>query len=156
MIKVVFVCLGNICRSPMAEGIMRHLIEEQDLSGAIGADSAGTGNWHIGHQPHEGTRKILDHHKIGYEGIQARKVTLDDLLEVDYIIAMDNENLGYLRRLAGYSKTGYVGRLMDFVPDADLADVPDPYFTDNFEEVYEMVYTGCSHLLARIKIEHNL
>ncbi|MGD6796245.1 low molecular weight protein-tyrosine-phosphatase [Metabacillus indicus] len=156
MIKVVFVCLGNICRSPMAEGIMRHLIEEEGLSGLISADSAGTGNWHIGKGPHEGTRRMLEENQISFEGITARQVSMGDLTESDYIIAMDNENLGFLRRLAGYSKTGYVGRLMDFVPDSDIADVPDPYYTDNFEEVYDMVYNGCRLLLNRIVEDHHL
>lgn len=156
MIKVVFVCLGNICRSPMAESVMRHLIEESGLSSKIIADSAGTGYWHIGNEPHEGTRKILDDHQISYSGMKARQVIREDLSDFDYIIAMDSENLGFLRRMAGYSKTGFIGRLLDFVPDSDIADVPDPYFTGNFEEVYEMVSTGCSQLLDVIKKEHNL
>jgi protein-tyrosine phosphatase len=156
MVKVLFVCLGNICRSPMAEAIFRDLVKKEGLQDHISIDSAGIGHWHIGNPPHEGTRKILDEKNIDYKGITARQVKPDDLKEFDYIIAMDVENLGNLRRMAGYEKTGFIGRLLDFVPDSKIADVPDPYFTGNFEEVYELIQQGCKHLLEKIKKEHHL
>ncbi|MRX73361.1 low molecular weight phosphotyrosine protein phosphatase [Bacillus lacus] len=156
MISILFVCLGNICRSPMAEAIMKHYAAEEGLKHKIAVDSAGTGDWHIGKPPHEGTRRILDSNTISYEGLLARKVEEKDLTSHHYIIAMDAENLGNLRRMAGYTKTGYIGRLLDFVDEANLSDVPDPYFTNNFEETYELISSGCKHLLQYIKKEHNL
>lgn len=150
MIRVLFVCLGNICRFPMAEAVFRHEVERQGLADKIEVDSAGTGDWHIGNAPHEGTRNLLDEKKISYDGMKARQVIGEDLSEFDYIIAMDADNLGNLRRMAGYEKTGSIGRLLDFVPDSKVADVPDPYFTGNFDEVYDMVQVGCKNLLDTI------
>ncbi|MFS0862560.1 low molecular weight protein-tyrosine-phosphatase [Fredinandcohnia sp. 179-A 10B2 NHS] len=156
MIHVLFVCLGNICRSPMAEAIFRNLVEKEGLQDQIQVDSAGTGNWHIGKPPHEGTQLILTKNKVSFDGIKARQVTKQDLQNFDYIIAMDAENLGNLRRMAGYDKTGFIGRLLDFVADSQIADVPDPYFTGNFEEVYDLVRSGCNNLLEVIKKENHL
>lgn len=154
MVKVLFVCLGNICRSPMAEAIFRHLVKERGMEHQITIDSAGTGDWHIGNPPHQGTQDILTKHQIGFEGIKARQVKESDLADFDYIIAMDAENIGNLKKMAGFNQAGYVGRLLDFVPDAQLNDVPDPYFTGNFDEVYELVTKGCENLLADIINKH--
>ncbi|SFA51192.1 protein-tyrosine phosphatase [Parageobacillus thermantarcticus] len=156
MVKVLFVCLGNICRSPMAEAIFRHLVKERGLEGEIIVDSAGTGNWHVGEPPHEGTQTILRKNQIDFSGIRARQICKEDLREFDYIIAMDAENVGNLRRLAGYDQTGFIGRLLDFVPDSEIVDVPDPYYTGNFAEVYDLIQKGCEHLLDTIIKEKNL
>ncbi|EZP78494.1 protein tyrosine phosphatase [Parageobacillus genomosp. 1] len=156
MVKVLFVCLGNICRSPMAEAVFRHLVKERGLEDKITVDSAGTGNWHVGEPPHEGTQLILKQNNIDFSGIRARQVDREDLQTFDYIIAMDAENVGNLRRLAGYNKTGFIGRLLDFVPDSEMADVPDPYYTGNFAQVYELIQKGCEHLLDTIIKEKKL
>ncbi|MGD6830874.1 low molecular weight protein-tyrosine-phosphatase [Sutcliffiella halmapala] len=154
MVRVLFVCLGNICRSPMAEAVFKQLVENVGLQDRVEVDSAGTGDWHIGHPPHEGTRKLLDEKKISYQGMVARQVVKEDLSNYDYIIAMDSENLGNLRKMAGYDKTGFIGRLLDFVPASKINDVPDPYFTGNFDEVYSLVTEGCENLLNKIKEEN--
>ncbi|QOR67021.1 low molecular weight phosphotyrosine protein phosphatase [Cytobacillus suaedae] len=156
MINVLFVCLGNICRSPMAEAIFRDMIKREGLEDKILVDSAGTGDWHIGNPPHEGTRKILLDNKIDFSTIVARQVAKEDVLKFDYIIAMDAENLGNLRRMAGFEKTGYIGRLLDFVDGSKIADVPDPYFTGNFDETFSLVKAGCEGLLKTIQKEHQL
>jgi protein-tyrosine phosphatase len=156
MINVVFVCLGNICRSPMAEAIFRQKVNDANLAEQIKIDSAGTGDWHIGDLPHEGTRNILDQRQISYEQIRARQIIKADLQHFDYIIAMDAKNIGVLHKLAGQESTGLISRLLDFIPNFDVADVPDPYFTGNFDEVYDMVNEACDHLLSYIRKEKNI
>ncbi|MFV2047799.1 low molecular weight protein-tyrosine-phosphatase [Metabacillus sp. YM-086] len=156
MVNILFVCLGNICRSPMAEAVMRDLVKKEGLEEAIQIDSAGTGNWHTGKQLHEGTRRILEHHNISYEGQKARQLTKEDLSQYDYLIGMDNENIGNIRRLAGYHSTGKIQRLLDYVEESDILDVPDPYYTGNFDEVFEMVHKSCRNLLNEVKTLHKL
>mgnify|MGYP001954039076 FL=1 len=156
MVKVLFVCLGNICRSPMAEAVFRDMVKREGLEDKIAVDSAGTGSWHVGDPPHRGTRDVLDRHQISYEGLKARQVNQQDLSNFDYIVAMDAGNLGELRKMAGFKKTGEIRRLMDFVPNSDILDVPDPYYAGNFDEVYEMVAKGCRGLLETIKQKHHL
>ncbi|KAA6447765.1 low molecular weight protein-tyrosine-phosphatase [Bacillus swezeyi] len=156
MIKVLFVCLGNICRSPMAEAVFNDMLKKTGLGDQIQADSAGTGNWHVGKPPHEGTRTLLAEKKISCEGLYARQISKKDLEEFDYIIAMDAENAGNIRSLAGNQNKAVIRRLLDDVNDCHTEDVPDPYYTGNFEEVYELVAEGCRQLLTDIKKEHNL
>ncbi|WP_216829548.1 low molecular weight protein-tyrosine-phosphatase [Alkalihalobacterium elongatum] len=156
MVKVLFVCLGNICRSPMAEAVFRQKVKEADLSDQFEIDSAGTGDWHIGKPPHEGTRGILDQYAIDYSGMKARKVKKSDLQDYHYIIAMDAENLGNLNAMAQYERTGEVARLLDFLPESQVVDVPDPYYTGNFEEVYDLVNKSCEKLLSYICQRENL
>lgn len=156
MIRVLFVCLGNICRSPMAEAVFRDLVKKEELSGKIEVDSSGTGDWHVGNEPHEGTRKILDEKKISYQGILARTVQAKDWDDFDYIIAMDEQNIEGLRKIRDNDDTTVIRRLMDFVEQSDVKDVPDPYYTGNFEYTYELVSEGCEQLLNYIKKQHSL
>ncbi|WP_071396142.1 low molecular weight protein-tyrosine-phosphatase [Bacillus tuaregi] len=150
MVRVLFICLGNICRSPMAEAMFRDLVRKEGLEAVIKMDSAGTGDWHIGHPPHEGTREILKKNQISYKGLKARKVTSDDL-SYDYIIGMDVENIKNIKKVGSIPSHVKVKRLLDFVEDKQEKNVPDPYYSGNFEEVYELVKEGTEKLLEEIK-----
>ncbi|GGH19117.1 low molecular weight protein-tyrosine-phosphatase [Paenibacillus segetis] len=156
MIKVLFVCLGNICRSPMAEAVFRNHVKNVGLSDRIVVDSAGTGDWHVGHTPHEGTRKILDQYGIDYSGMFARQVSTEDFNDFKYIIAMDDMNVTNLTPLFPTDHQAEVKKLLEFVPKHAGGDVPDPYYTGNFEEVYEMVDEGCVNLLKYIREQQGL
>lgn len=154
-ISVLFVCLGNICRSPMAEAVFRHLVEKEGLSKQFHIDSAGTGDWHVGEPPHHGTRKKLDEHQISYENIYARQVHKNDFQTFTYIIGMDEDNLRNLKRLAK-DPSVQLYRLVDFIPNSTYTEVPDPWYTGNFDETFELVSAGCKGLLEFIKKEHQL
>ncbi|KAA3662838.1 MAG: low molecular weight phosphotyrosine protein phosphatase [Chloroflexi bacterium] len=153
-VNVLFVCLGNICRSPMAEAVFQKLVDDAGLSDQIIVDSAGTGSWHLGEQAHSGTRRILQQHGITYEG-RARKVRDSDMKnESTYIIAMDDSNMSDLMRLYGEHPRLY--RLLDFATNAAEKNVPDPYYSGNFEIVYQLVSDGSRGLLATIRREEGL
>lgn len=156
MIHVLFVCLGNICRSPMAEAIFRDLVKKKGLEELIKIDSAGTGDYHVGEGPHRGTKQILKKYQVSDEGLIARQIQKDDLNTFHYIIAMDSENAANIRRLGPVSEKTKVMRLLDFVPDKVSKDVPDPYYTGNFEEVYELVKEGCEQLLQKIMLDEKI
>jgi protein-tyrosine phosphatase len=139
----------------MAEAIFRKMVEEEGLSEHIEVDSAGTGHWHIGEPPHKGTRKILEARGISYAGIQARQVAKEDFVRFTYIIAMDGNNVTNLKSFIGDSNQAKIYRLLDFVPEREVKDVPDPYYTGNFEETYQLVSAGCEGLLNFIKAQIN-
>ncbi|MEC0169470.1 low molecular weight protein-tyrosine-phosphatase [Paenibacillus graminis] len=149
MVNVLFVCLGNICRSPMAEAVLRHKILKLGLSEQISVDSAGTGDWHVGKGPHEGTRRILDQQGISYENMKARLVGSDDFGNFDYMICMDQSNAENVCRIPGGQNANLLF-FMDLLPEEELREVPDPYFTGNFEQVYQLINAGCDVLLDRI------
>lgn len=157
MIRVLMVCLGNICRSPMAEAIFRHKVAQAGLEKHIEVDSAGTGDWHIGEAPHKGTCRVLDAAGISYTGMKARQILETDLDDWDYILTMDEMNLADVRALRKASDYKAVVRpLLEYAPQLDLTEVPDPYYTGGFDGVFEMVDIACDGLLAAIRQEQQL
>ena len=149
MIRVLFVCLGNICRSPMAEGVFRKMIHDEQLEDHIEVDSAGTSDWHIGKSPHEGTLSKLAEFEVSAEGMAGRQLTVKDAEDFDYIIGMDTENIQNIHKLFSDHNHQRVLRFLDLT--GHKKDVPDPYFTGDFQETYELVVEGCQALLDLIK-----
>lgn len=150
--SVLFVCLGNICRSPLAEGVFRHLVEERGLGHRFTIDSAGTGAWHAGERPDPRSIQVAESHGVDLPG-RARQVTPEDLRRFDWVIAMDRENLSALARMAdAVDGAPRLHLLRDFDPDADGDEVPDPYYggARGFENVYEMVHAACTGLLTTL------
>lgn len=155
MISVLFVCLGNICRSPMAEAVFRHYVNQAGLQDKIHIDSAGTGDWHVGNIPHIGTRSKLEQAGISHVGIEARQIAPSDFTYFHFIIAMDDSNVKNLTRLTGRT-CSHLHRFVEFIPGTDYQEVPDPYYTGDFDETYELITSGCRELLERIKNEYRL
>lgn len=152
-VSVLFVCLGNICRSPMAEGVFQRMVEEAGLADQIMVDSAGTGSWHVGETAHRGTLQVLRKHGIAYNG-RARQIRPHDVTPDTYLIALDQSNLNDLRRMFGRHPRLY--RLLDFASETDEQDVPDPYYSGNFDYVYQLVEDGSRGLLRTIQQNEGL
>jgi protein-tyrosine phosphatase len=137
----------------MSEGIFAHMVKEAGLSQLIEADSCGTGIWHIGEAPHRGTQRVLAQAGIDYRH-RARQLTAADIHEADYLIAMDSDNLRAIQRLG--RTDAEVGLLLDYAKGVEESDVPDPYYTDRFDEIYELVEAGCRGLLEHIRRKEGL
>ena len=150
--KICFVCMGNICRSPTAEGVMRHLVREAGLDGTIALDSAGTGDWHAGELPDPRSREAAARRGYLLEH-RARLFTAADLDRFDLILAMDRENLTVLRRRAPAAAHGRLRLFLEFAPQKRLEDVPDPYYggPNGFEEVLDLVEDAARGLLIHLR-----
>jgi protein-tyrosine phosphatase len=152
MIKVLFVCMGNICRSPMAEAVFIQLVKEANLSHHFEIDSAGTIDWHAGERAHRGTLEVLRRNNIPYNG-QSRPLRRHDLDDFDYIVVMDKQNLADAQRIFGRHDSRLT-MFMEYANKAGLTEVtevPDPYYSGGFDEVYDLVLKGGRALLAHIR-----
>jgi protein-tyrosine phosphatase len=145
-VRILFVCLGNICRSPTAEGVMRHLLLERDLEDEVEVDSAGTGGWHVGSPPDERSAAAAARRGITLGGA-ARRVQRRDFHDYDLLVAMDRSNLADLLDLAPDPEARAKVRLL-----LDEADVPDPYYggADGFDDVLDLVTEACERLLDEV------
>jgi len=156
MTRLLFVCMGNICRSPTAEGVMRHLLREEGLEDEITIDSAGTGAWHVGNPPDRRATAAAAARGIVLEGA-ARQVRPSDFDDYDLLLVADRENLADLRAIApGEAARAKVRLLREFDPASEGApdlDVPDPYYggPDGFEDVLDLVEAACRGLLTEIR-----
>jgi protein-tyrosine phosphatase len=161
--RLLFVCLGNICRSPTAEGVMRALVSDGGLEGSIEVESAGTGGWHVGSPPDARAAEAARARGVALGGT-ARQVRAQDFDDFNLLLAMDSENLRALQRLApGEQERAKVRLLREFDPasappsgakaGAEDLDVPDPYYggVDGFDEVFELVQAACAGLLAQLR-----
>lgn len=151
--SVLFVCLGNICRSPLAEGIFEHLIQEEGLEDSFRVDSAGTGAYHAGEGPDPRSIAIAEEHGIPLTSV-ARQVRAEDFESFDIIVAMDRANVRSLEELRmGRKGKGRLVMMRDFDPEGPGGDVPDPYYggADGFERVYQMLDRCCRGLLEQIR-----
>ncbi len=158
-IRVLFVCLGNICRSPLAEAVFRQLVRERGLEDYIEVDSAGTGSWHVGEPPDRRMRATAEKHGVSMEGIVARQVAPADIEEADYILVMDKDNLHDVLYYDREGRWGHKVRLFrEFDPQPDTYQVPDPYYggPEGFEEVYRIVRRTAEALLDHLIEKHRL
>jgi protein-tyrosine phosphatase len=153
MIKVLFVCLGNICRSPTAHGVLEHKLAMAGLSDVVEVDSAGTAAWHVGKQPDERSQQVAKKRDYDLSHLRARQAIADDFLEFDYVLAMDNQNLEDLMAIipAGNVKTLpvlFLGSFLQFP-----SEVPDPYYggKGGFEAVLNMIENACDQLILDIR-----
>ena len=151
-IKVLFVCLGNICRSPMAEYLMRDKIAKAGLSAKIVVESAGTSGENDGDDMHCGTAEVLDRLNIKSNDFVSRKVRSKDGENFDYIIAMDDQNLRDLERLLGKNPKKLF-KITALCPDLGYDHIPDPWYTHRFDETYQLLDQCCEALLVKLKQE---
>ena len=149
MTKILFVCHGNICRSTMAEYVMKHLVKEAGLSAQFYIDSAATSTEEIGNRVHYGTRQKLNQVGIPCGDHRARQVTKQDYAEFDYIIGMDNANLRNLLRMLNNDPEGKISLLLDYTDRPGA--IADPWYTGNFDETYRDVLEGCRGLLEKLR-----
>ncbi len=148
--KVLFVCMGNICRSPTAEGIFRSILLKQELSDFFEIDSAGTHAYHIGNPPDSRSQKTARKHGVDLSNQRARKIHESDFFYYDYIIAMDTDNIEILRSICPANSQSQIKLLLDYLPDASFQSVPDPYFEGKFDEVFETVHAACTSFLENL------
>jgi len=151
-VSVLFVCMGNICRSPTAEAVFRQYVENAGLAEAIQMDSAGTHDYHIGDPPDVRTRSAAQQRGYDMSGLRGRQVESDDFHRFDYVLAMDKANLAILRDIAPLGKTS-AQLFLDYAQHHQEREVPDPYYggADGFERVLDMVEDGAQGLLQHIR-----
>jgi protein-tyrosine phosphatase len=152
-VKVLFVCMGNICRSPTAHGVFRHLVQEAGLVQQIEIDSAGTHAYHIGNPPDVRSAATAKKRGINLSDLRARKVDLGDLYLYDYVLAMDSDNHRILMAMAPNEVKHKIRLFLEFAPQWGKREVPDPYYggEDGFEHVFDLVQAASEGLLIDIR-----
>lgn len=158
-VSVLMVCMGNICRSPMAEAVFRDLVESEGIAEHVRIDSAGTHSYHLGNEPHPETQAELARRGVAVGEQRSRLVTTADLGSFDLVVAMDNANLEELRAIAHqlggeHAIDAELSLLLEHareLPGEQVAEVPDPYYVGGYDRVYELVRAGCEGLLEQVR-----
>jgi protein-tyrosine phosphatase len=155
-IGVVFVCMGNICRSPTAEAVFRARVEAAGLANRIRIDSAGTHDYHIGEAPDPRTREAASRRGYDMAALRGRQVGAEDFSRFDYVLAMDENNLAILNRLRPRDAAAHLGLFLEFARRHAEREVPDPYYggESGFERVLDMVEDAAEGLLTHIRTKH--
>lgn len=153
MVKVLFVCTGNICRSPTAHGVFRALVEREGLAGRIAVDSAGTHAYHVGQPPDSRSIQAAGRRGIDLSDLRARQVVKADFDSFDLLLAMDRGHFGLLLGKCPPARQDALALFLSFAPGLNLLDVPDPYYGagDGFERVLDMIEAGSAGLLEHIR-----
>jgi protein-tyrosine phosphatase len=153
-IKVLFVCLGNICRSPTAHGVFEEKVRQAGLSAQISVDSAGTGDWNLGNAPDKRASATAKSRNYDLSSLRARLVTSEDFNQADSMLAMDNSNLSDLQMMCPDSYSGKLGLFLSYTDSFSETEVPDPYYGEGegFNLVFDMVEAASAGLLAEIKV----
>lgn len=154
MVSVLFVCLGNICRSPTAEGVFRDLVAREGLADHITIDSAGTAAYHVGSSPDSRAQAEAKSRGIDISGLRGRQARRRDFETFDYVLAMDRENHGNLLAICPPDVETRLHMFLDFAPHLGRKDVPDPYYDGNFNAVFDMIEEAAKGLLADIRTKH--
>ena len=155
--RILFVCLGNICRSPMAEGVVRAELRRRGLAHLVQLDSAGTGSWHVGEPPDPRAREATKRRGIDISALRARQVKRSDMNDFDLVLAMDAENLSDLAALATPEQMRRIRLFLDFAQEANEREVPDPYYggEEGFEHVLDLLQDAarglCDHVEAELR-----
>jgi protein-tyrosine phosphatase len=149
--RILFVCMGNICRSPTAEGVTRSLADSRKQEG-LEFDSAGTHGYHIGAAPDARASQAAARRGYDLSTLKARQVSADDFVHFDYILAMDRDNLDLLRRACPDEHAGKLGLFLDFARDSGVDEVPDPYYggPEGFEQVLDLIENAADGLLEKL------
>lgn len=153
MIRVLFVCLGNICRSPMAEGVFRRLVEEAGYADLVEIDSAGTHAYHVGEPPDPRAQAAARRRGVDISGLRGRQARREDFARFDYVLAMDQENHAHLLSLAPAEHAHKVRLFLEFATRAQTRAVPDPYFGGEagFDRVLDLIEDAAAGLLAEVR-----
>ena len=156
-IRVLFVCMGNICRSPTAHGVFAALVEAAGLADRIEVDSAGTHSYHVGAPPDPRSQQAARARGVELAGLRARRFDANDFVDFDYVVAMDRDNLADMLALRPDNARAQAHLMLEFAPATGRDEVPDPYFGDTgFDLVYDLVEAAAQGLLARIRERHGL
>jgi protein-tyrosine phosphatase len=150
--RILFVCLGNICRSPMAEGVFRRVIAEEGVAHLFEIDSAGLGDWHVGQAPDNRAQAAARKRGMDISGQSARQITRGDFARFDLLLAMDGSNVEELIQLAPQSERHKIRRFLDFAPYVGAQDVPDPFFggREGFDHALDLIEEAARGLLAEL------